>query len=169
MKIQRFHHPPKLLHAALLQSVPLLSPVPDYYLSLCSSSFNNSVRVCAKLCLALCNPVDWSLSHFSSVNGIFHARLLEWVAILSSRRSSQPRVWTHVSCDSGLGRLILDHWVSWKVLRNIYKWNQSLIYRHSWSFESTFLFSKIFWMIGITWNICEYFPIFVFISETPIL
>ena len=169
MKIQRFHHLPKFLHAALLQSVPGLSPVPAYHLSLCSSDFNNSVCVCAELCLALCNPVDCSLSHFSSLNGILRVRILEWVAIASSRRSSQPRVWTHVSCDSGIGRLILYHWVSCKILSNIYKWNQSLICRHSWSFESTFLFSKIFWMIRITWNICEYFPIFVFISETPIL
>ena len=34
----------------------------------------------------------------SSVRGIFQARILEWVAISFSRRSSWPRNWTQVSC-----------------------------------------------------------------------
>ena len=38
----------------------------------------------------LCDPVDCSLPG-SSVHGIFQARILEWVAISSSRVSSQPR------------------------------------------------------------------------------
>ena len=39
----------------------------------------------AQLCLTLCDlPV-------SSVHGIFQARILEWVAISFSRRSSRPR------------------------------------------------------------------------------
>jgi len=37
----------------------------------------------------------------SSVHGIFQARILEWVAISSSRGSSQPRDRTHVSCIAG--------------------------------------------------------------------
>ena len=45
----------------------------------------------------LCDPMDCSLPS-SSVCGIFQARILEWVAISSSTRSSQPRDWTHVSC-----------------------------------------------------------------------
>ena len=36
----------------------------------------------------------------SSVHEIFQARILEWVAISSSRGSSQPRDWTWVSCSS---------------------------------------------------------------------
>ena len=36
----------------------------------------------------------------SSVHGIFQARRLEWVAVSSSRGSSQPRDWTRVSCVS---------------------------------------------------------------------
>ena len=38
----------------------------------------------------LCNPMDCSLPD-SSVHGIFQARVLEWIAISFSRRSSQPR------------------------------------------------------------------------------
>ena len=47
----------------------------------------------AKLCLTLCNPMDCSSSG-SSVHGIFHSRILEWVAISYTRRSSQSRNWT---------------------------------------------------------------------------
>ena len=41
-----------------------------------------------------CEPVDCSLPGFS-VLGILQARILEWVAISSSRGSSRPRDWTH--------------------------------------------------------------------------
>ena len=37
----------------------------------------------------------------SSVHGILQARILEWVAMLSSRGSSQPSNWTQVSCIAG--------------------------------------------------------------------
>ena len=47
-------------------------------------------------CPTLCNPTDCSLPG-SSVQGIFQARILEWVAISFSRRSSQPGDWTQVS------------------------------------------------------------------------
>ena len=50
----------------------------------------------AQSCLTLCNSMDCSLPG-SSVHGIFQARILEWVAISLSRRSSQPRDWTLVS------------------------------------------------------------------------
>ena len=43
-----------------------------------------------QLCPTLCDPMDCSLSDFS-VHGILQARTLEWVAMLSSRESSQPR------------------------------------------------------------------------------
>ena len=42
-------------------------------------------------CLPLCNPVDCSLPA-SSVHGILQATIPEWVAIFSSRGSSQPGV-----------------------------------------------------------------------------
>ena len=41
----------------------------------------------AELCPTLCNPMDCSLPN-SSVHGILQARILEWVAIPSSRGSS---------------------------------------------------------------------------------
>ena len=47
-------------------------------------------------CPTLCDPVDCSLPG-SSVRGISQARILEWFAITSSRESSWPRDWTHIS------------------------------------------------------------------------
>ena len=51
-------------------------------------------------CLTLCDPMDYSLSG-SSVHGILQARILEWVAMLSTRGSSQPRDPTQVSHVAG--------------------------------------------------------------------
>ena len=44
----------------------------------------------------LCDRMDCSLSG-SSVHGILQARILVWIAMLSSRGSSQPRDQTHIS------------------------------------------------------------------------
>ena len=52
----------------------------------------------SQLCLSLCYPMDYSLS---SVHGIFQARILEWVDIYLSRRSSQPRDQTWIFCIAG--------------------------------------------------------------------
>ena len=41
-------------------------------------------------CVTLCDPIDGSPPG-SLVPGILQARILEWVAISFSRRSSQPR------------------------------------------------------------------------------
>ena len=49
---------------------------------------------------ALCEPMDYSPPGFS-VHGIFQARILEWVAISFSRRSSWPRDLTWISFIAG--------------------------------------------------------------------
>ena len=54
----------------------------------------------AQLCPTLCDPMDYNPPG-SSVHGIFQARILEWVAILFSRRPSQPRDRTQVSHIAG--------------------------------------------------------------------
>ena len=62
-------------------------------------SFGVSYMLSPKLLqshLTLCNPVDCSPPGFS-VHGILQARVLEWVAMPSSRGSSQPKDWTQVS------------------------------------------------------------------------
>ena len=41
----------------------------------------------------------WTVAHQAPLSmGILHARILEWVAMPSSRGSPQPRGWTGVSC-----------------------------------------------------------------------
>ena len=55
----------------------------------------------AQLCLTLYDPMDCSPPG-SSVQKLFQARILEWVALSSSMGSFWPRNWTHtsVSCIS---------------------------------------------------------------------
>ena len=50
----------------------------------------------AQSCLTLCDPIDCGPPG-SSVHGILQARILEWVAISFSRKSSRPREQTQVS------------------------------------------------------------------------
>ena len=67
--------------------------------------------VCVKLLqlwLTLCDPMDCSLAD-SSAHGILQARILEWVAMPFSRRSSRPRDRTHISYVSCIGRQVLYH------------------------------------------------------------
>ena len=69
----------------------------------------------AKLCPTLCNPMDYSLPD-SSVHGIFQARILEWVVISFSRRSSQPRDQNRVFWVFWIGKRILYHWANWEAI-----------------------------------------------------
>ena len=60
--------------------------------------WTNFLLVCVKVaqsCLTLCNPMDYT------IRGILWARILEWVAVSFSRRSSQLRDWTQVSHIAG--------------------------------------------------------------------
>ena len=50
----------------------------------------------AQSCPTLCDHTDCNLPGFS-VHRMFQARVLEWVAVSFSRRSSRPRDWTRVS------------------------------------------------------------------------
>ena len=61
--------------------------------------------MCAQSCLMLCDSMECS-PQSSSAYGIFQARILEWVVISFSRRSSQPRDGTRVSSISCIGRQI---------------------------------------------------------------
>ena len=70
------------------------------------------VCVCGQSCPTLCDPMDCS-PPCSSVRGMFQARILDWVAISYSGRSSRPRDLTWVSC---IGRQILYHCAIWEGL-----------------------------------------------------
>ena len=82
---------------ALWSSVPaewwmghLLPTSPPFFFLYCC---------CGQSCLIHCEPMNW-IPPASSVHGIFQARILEWVAMPSSRISSWPRDQTHISCIS---------------------------------------------------------------------
>ena len=68
---------------------------------------------CAQLHPTLCDPMDCSPPG-SSVRGIFQTRILEWVAMPSSRGSSRSRDGTGVSCVSCIGRRSLYHHATWE-------------------------------------------------------
>ena len=88
------------------------SPIISVFLNLYSSypgpkQLKNTVSVIlgyaclvAQLCPTLCDPMD-SSPPGSSVPGILQARILEWVAMPSSRESSQPWDQIQISCIAG--------------------------------------------------------------------
>ena len=69
-------------------------------------------HVCAQSCPTLCDLMNHSPPG-SSLHGIFQIRILEWVAICSSRGSSPPRDQTCVSC---ISRWNLYHWATVEAL-----------------------------------------------------
>ena len=79
------------------------------YMSMCVC-----ISVCVRACLIcfncvlLCNVMACSPPG-SSVHGILQARILEWVAMPSSRESSRSSDQTHVSYVSCIGRWVLYH------------------------------------------------------------
>ena len=79
------------------------SLIPDFEILATSrkrKAFEVDVCMCAKLlqsCLTLCNPVDCNAAD-CSVHGILQVRILEWVAMPSSKGSSWPRDRTHIYC-----------------------------------------------------------------------
>ena len=82
-------------------------------------TFNHTMNMkvlVSQLCLTLCNPMGYSLPG-SSVHGILQARILEWVAIPFSGRSSLPRDWTWVSCIAG------QFFTIWAIREALYKWH----------------------------------------------
>ena len=68
----------------MVQALHMLFSLPG-----CSSSPSSIFMnvLVALLCLTLCDPMDYSLPGFS-IHRIFHARILEWVAISFSTESS---------------------------------------------------------------------------------
>ena len=74
------------------------------------------VCVCVtQSCLTLYDPMDCSLPG-SSVHGILQARILEWVVIPFSRRSSQPRDWT---CSSHIAGRFFTIWATREAPREV--------------------------------------------------
>ena len=66
----------------------------------------------------LLDPMDCSPPG-SSVHGLLQTRILGWVAISSSRGSSQPRDQTRVLSASRIGRQTLYHCATWVALSHL--------------------------------------------------
>ena len=84
---EKSNQPQKLLVG--LDKHPLEYSIPPEFMYMCANSGP-----------AFCDPVDCSPPG-SSLHGISQARILERVAMLSSRGSSRPRDWALVSCIAG--------------------------------------------------------------------
>ena len=95
--------------------------------------------------LTLCDDMDCS-PQGSSIHGIFQARILEWVAIPSSRECSGPRNRTQVSSVSCIGRRVLYHQRHLGSPREnaALTLKVSFLYRRRWSmsFPLAYLWSK---------------------------
>ena len=66
-------------------------------------------------CPTLGDPVECSPPG-SSVHGILQARIMKWVAMPSSRGSSRPMDWTHISHVSCISRRVLYTSTTWEAL-----------------------------------------------------
>ena len=88
--------------------------------------------LCCAVLSRVCSVTPWTVAHQAplSMGLILQARILEWVAISYSRRFSQPRDQTRISCISCIGRQILYCYASW-VRQNEYLLNNNLIHHNT--------------------------------------
>ena len=146
-------------------------------------------------CPTCCNPMN-CIPPGSSVHGILQARILEWVAISSSRGSSGPRDWGRLSCVSCIGRQILcplshlgssvvlwvflikENWTHWRLMFVAGKaeqlfWKDNLPERKPASFETN-PWSHILWVAeeirrGVYFNfIMEILAVLILIYLGPV-
>ena len=90
-------HPLKICEAACIWSLSWHAQVQLV------ESIINSTYMCVLVtqsCPTLYNPMDCSPPSFS-VHGMLQVRIMEWIVILFSRRTTQPRDWTLVPCIRG--------------------------------------------------------------------
>ena len=98
-----------------------------------------------------CDPMDYSPPD-SSVHGILLARILEWVAISSSRGSSQRRDWSCVSWISCVDRRLLHNCTAWEAQVTLWRQiGQNVLWvggreKESWWYYTAFLSSSAVWV-----------------------
>ena len=106
-------HKHRILFSSSSRFTGLIFWTNEYYLHACSVA-SDSLQ-----------PQDCS-PPVSSVHGISQPIILEWVAISSSRGSSQPRDQTCVSYVSWIGRQVLNHWATWEARVLSYRWHNCI-------------------------------------------
>ena len=122
---KRYWYEPDVLYLELLRVIWLL--LFKYYLSNCLKFLLvYQCQLCLSMCFVLscvqlCDPMDCNLPG-SSVDGIYQARILEWIPISFSQGSSQPRDWTRVSYVSCIaGRFLsLQSSTCWAIRKALY-------------------------------------------------
>ena len=94
----------------------------------------------------------------SSLPGILQARILEWLAIPFSRRSSPPRDRAQVFCVSCIGSWILYHWSYLWNSNTLATWCEELTHwKRPWCWERLKVGGKRDnrgwdgWMASLTW------------------
>ena len=100
-------NPPLLLdHKKSRRGVMRKHPLPSSIQIATSSALyfwtdlTTCVHLVAQLCLTFCDP--WTIAPQAPLSkGILQTKILEWVAMPSSRGSSQPRNWTQISHIAG--------------------------------------------------------------------
>ena len=106
-------------HIYILYSMPIYVLSVNWlfwYLYLCLYSYACMPAKSLQSCPSLCDPTDCSPSG-SSIHRILQARILEWVAMPSSKGSSWPRDLTSISYVSCIGRRVLYHpGATWEAL-----------------------------------------------------
>ena len=112
--LSSFHcrYVPHFVYPFICQWTLGLLPCLGYCKQCCYEHWKSESEV-AQSCPTLRDPMD-CCPPGSSIHGIFQARVLEWVAISLSRRSSQHRDWTQVS------RIVGRHFTVWAT-REVYE------------------------------------------------
>ena len=112
LQVRGCQHPSSCGHITPFSaSCVSLPPPPRSSVASYTSLISEILKVLLSVRLFATNP--WTPPG-SSVHGILQARILKWVAILSSRGSSQPRNRTPVSCIAGrLNYSNLELMVGW--------------------------------------------------------
>ena len=131
------------------QHIPSQQPVWSR-ITVLSSHHKPSMCVHAKSlqsCPSLCDPMGYSPIS-SSVHGILQAKILEWVAISSSRGSSRPRGQTHVSFVSCIVSCIARHHAPSQMIES---WFYSLTDRHQRCTTTHGLPSLSFLVLNWSW------------------
>ena len=115
--------------------------VPKAVLKVTRFNLHRCVCLVTQSCLTLCDPLNCSLPGFS-VHGILQTRIMEWVAMPSSRGSSHPRHRTQVSCIAGRFFYRLSHQGS-----SISTESESNLRRGRW--QTAFLFThwQCYWQV----------------------
>ena len=111
------------------------------YLSICLSLY---ICMCAQPCPTLSDHMNCSPPG-SSVHGISQARILEWVALSYSRRSTWPRDWNHITC---IRRWILYYWATWEAHTH----SDTHTHTHTHTHTSISLYISLSHFFVHTWN-----------------